>query len=517
MSEQGTGQDRGARPQQGGTAAATISEHDGVRPPSSAGRRPPAAAPDGAPGGSETAVWAARLFAFAGIWALLAYPLHGLAPHVYRVAWAVLDALNFPANPSLFNCAALLVIASAMRHRKRVALWAVIVLVEAPAVIYGGFLTAVWLSGLSWRDWLYPGLLLHSGQVPAPVRVAAAAAVGIAISWWLLAHRREFQAPVSPRAAIRAVLTLVAGLAVAWAWAFAWAAVIGSKAAGLWLKMWWAANVALGQGGEEIVLGRTGSGRPLASASAAASLGLAPHWVSRTTTVIATLALLAALIVFTRSDRHLPRITPEQELALRGLLLRCGEADSLGYFNTRRDKSAVFSADGRAAVVGRLVGGILLASADPVGERRAWGDAIGQWMALARRHGWTPAVASATPRGGRAWEAAGLRSLALGDEAVIQVDRFSLRDRRLEAVADAARRLRKAGYVARVRRQEDIPPEELAALARAAEDWRRGGEERGFSMTSGRLGDPTDGQDVVVTAHDAAGQVRALLTFAPWG
>ncbi|MDR2453265.1 MAG: bifunctional lysylphosphatidylglycerol synthetase/lysine--tRNA ligase LysX [Bifidobacteriaceae bacterium] len=471
-----------------------------------------------APGSSRTALWAGRLFAFAGLWALLAYPVHRLAPQVYRVAWAVLDALNLPASPSLFNCAALLVIASAIRHRKRVALWAVIILLEAPAVVYGAWLSGVWLSGLKWREWLYPGLLVHSSDDSAPVRVAVAALVGIAISWWLWAHRREFAAPVAKGVAWRAVLALVAGLAIAWAWAFSWAVAVGEKAVGWGLKVWWAANTALGQGWEEIVLGAGVAGRPAATGSAAAAaVAVAPHWVGRTTTLIATLGLLAALVVFTRSDRHLPGATADQELALRALLLRHGEADSLGYFNTRRDKAVVFSSDGRAAVAGRLVGGTLLASADPVGERAAWGDAIGQWMALARRHGWTPAVASATPRGGRAWEAAGLRALELGDEAVIRVDDFSLRDHRLREVADAARRVRKAGYTARVRRLQDVPPDELAALAGLADQWRRGGEERGFSMTSGRVGDPADGQDVVVTAHDAAGEVRALLTFAPWG
>jgi lysyl-tRNA synthetase class 2 len=309
--------------------------------------------------------------------------------------------------------------------------------------------------------------------------------------------------------------TLAAGLTLAWAWALAWAELIGSQTQTLWLKAWWALNTALGQGPEEIILGSGIAGRPVWHV--AIGDDVAPLWVSRSTSVLATLALLAALIVFTRSDRHLPTISADQELRLRALLLQYGDQDSLGYFNTRRDKSVVFSSDGRAAVAGRLVGDTLLASADPVGEVASWPDAIGHWIGAARRHGWTVAVASATPKGGRAWEAAGLRSLALGDEAVIDTETFSLRDRRLRAVAETARRVRKAGYSLKVRRQEEVGPDELAALARDADFWRRGGDERGFSMTSGRVGDPSDGQDVICTAHDADGAVRALLTFAPWG
>ncbi|MDR2252714.1 MAG: bifunctional lysylphosphatidylglycerol synthetase/lysine--tRNA ligase LysX, partial [Bifidobacteriaceae bacterium] len=467
----------------------------------------------GRPG--STPVWAARALTAAGIWAVIAYPLQHIAPQLYRAAWLVLEAINLPGNPSLFNCVAFLVIASAIRHRKRVALWVVVIWIELPAVVYGVFLTGVWLGGERWRDWLYPGQAIAQEPVPAPVRLAVAAAVGIVISWWLLAHRREFRAPVSRRAVGRAAATLAAGLAVAWVWALAWAATVGDQAVSLWVKLWWALNVTLGQGPEEIVLGAGVAGRPAWHATIQDAV--APEWVVRSTSLLATAALLLALIVFTRSDRRLAAIGPEQELQLRGLLARHGEQDSLGYFNLRRDKSAVFSADGRAAVVGRLVGGVLLASADPVGERAAWGGAIREWIALARRHGWTPAVASATDRGGRAWESAGLRSLELGDEAVIHTDRFSLRDRRLREVADTARRVRQAGYTVRVRRQEDLEPAELEALARDAESWRRGGPERGFSMTSGRVGDPADISDVIVTAHDADQSVRAFLAFAPWG
>ncbi|MDR2373062.1 MAG: bifunctional lysylphosphatidylglycerol synthetase/lysine--tRNA ligase LysX [Bifidobacteriaceae bacterium] len=459
-------------------------------------------------------VWAGRVLGFASAWALVAWAVQRLFPHLYRLVWLTLDALNLPGNPSLFNCAALAVLASAIRHRKRAALWAVIWLVEAPAVIYAGVLAGAWATGFDWRDLLYPALALHPAVSAAPARVAFSAVVAIAVIWWLLANRKAFGAPVSSRAATRAGLTLAAGLGVAAVWAFGWAAAVGAKAESLALKAWWALNVALGQAPEEIITGDGVGRRPQWWAHIPDTM--APWWVTRTTSILATLALLAALVVFTKSERHLRGVTADQELALRRLLWRYGEQDSLGYFNLRRDKSAVFSADGRAAVVGRLVGGILLASSDPVGDRAAWSDAIGRWIDLARRNGWTPAVVSATRRGGRAWEAAGLRSLELGDEAIIHPERFSLRERRLRDVAETTRRLRRAGYSVQVRRQQDLAPGELATLARDADFWRRG-EERGFSMTSGRVGDPSDGRDLIVTAHDPQGQVRGLLTFVPWG
>jgi lysyl-tRNA synthetase class 2 len=83
-------------------------------------------------------------------------------------------------------------------------------------------------------------------------------------------------------------------------------------------------------------------------------------------------------------------------------------------------------------------------------------------------------------------------------------------------VRQAVKRVERAGYSAQVRRQHELPPEELAEIARTADHWRGGSTERGFSMALGRFGDPGDADCVVVTAH-LDGQLRALLNFVPWG
>ncbi|BDH56975.1 hypothetical protein MTP03_19140 [Tsukamurella sp. PLM1] len=54
-------------------------------------------------------------------------------------------------------------------------------------------------------------------------------------------------------------------------------------------------------------------------------------------------------------------------------------------------------------------------------------------------------------------------------------------------------------------------------MAELAEAWRGEETERGFSMALNRIGDPVDGRCVLVSAHDADGAVRGLLSFVPWG
>jgi lysyl-tRNA synthetase class 2 len=110
----------------------------------------------------------------------------------------------------------------------------------------------------------------------------------------------------------------------------------------------------------------------------------------------------------------------------------------------------------------------------------------------------------------------GLTALELGDEAIVNVADFSLSGRPMRNVRQMVNRVAKHGYVAEVRRVSDIPRAELDAIIKAADSWRGGHTERGFSMALGRTGTPGDEECVLATATED-GVVRAVLQLVPWG
>ncbi|MCP2291313.1 bifunctional lysylphosphatidylglycerol synthetase/lysine--tRNA ligase LysX [Nocardia amikacinitolerans] len=229
------------------------------------------------------------------------------------------------------------------------------------------------------------------------------------------------------------------------------------------------------------------------------------------------LALLAAVITLLRSQRAENAMTGLDESAIRGLLDRSDVEDSLGYFATRRDKAVVFAPSGKAAVTYRVELGVCLASGDPIGLREAWPQAIDAWLRLADRFGWTPAVMGASEFGATAYRRAGLSALRLGDEAVLDTRSFSLAGPELKQVRQAANRLRKHGISVRIRRHSDIPAEEFAQIIARADAWRDTETERGFSMALGRLGDPLDGDCLLVEAVNQQDRVLGMLSLVPWG
>ena len=119
-----------------------------------------------------------------------------------------------------------------------------------------------------------------------------------------------------------------------------------------------------------------------------------PRTVDVTINVLSALTLMLVLYACFRAPRGREWLNGEDEQRLRSLLAKHGDRDSLGYFALRRDKTVMWSASGKAAVVYRVVGGVTLASGDPIGDLEAWPGAIEPWLERspgtrvgARRHG----------------------------------------------------------------------------------------------------------------------------------
>lgn len=241
-----------------------------------------------------------------------------------------------------------------------------------------------------------------------------------------------------------------------------------------------------------------------------------PEWVFALVGLGLALSLLAAFAVLLRSQRSEARLTVDEEMRVRELLA-AHPSDSLGYFATRRDKSAFLCEHG--GVVYRVGLGVALASGDPLGDPASWASSALAFKRHAESYGWVPAVIGASEAGARAYTEAGLRALRLGDEAVLSTASFAINN--LPEVRRAVVKLTELGYTTRIRRHSSIPAGELEHLARLAGHWLDGEPERGFSMALGRFADPSDGECVMVEAlfpeGDERGTIAGLLSFAPWG
>ncbi|WP_020667935.1 bifunctional lysylphosphatidylglycerol synthetase/lysine--tRNA ligase LysX [Amycolatopsis nigrescens] len=417
----------------------------------------------------------------------------GFRRAVMQIFWPV----SIPVDSNLVIALTLAVLGAALRRRKRAALYTLVLFQ------LGGLAQLLFTqAALLW----WPGLLALERHELAEISskmwwLTAIDVLAVALTFFLLALRPAFPAQLAPGAGRRGLTVLVAGMAAVVVFGWALTEVFPGSLTDVGERFAWAANHATG---ELLRLRRLG-------------VGEGPGWLDLLLDLGGTVAVAAALYVFFRGVRSRRLRSNDEELRLRRLLAEYGEPDSLGYFATRRDKSVVFALSGRAAVTYRVLAGVSVASADPIGDPEAWPQAVREWLAEARRFGWTPGVLGASERGARVYTAAGLKALEIGDEAVLDVREFSLAGPERRSIRQAVSRVERAGYTSRVRRHSEIPRQEMAQLLALAQQWRGAGTERGFSMALSRLGDPSDGRCVMVEAYDASGRLRGLLSFVPWG
>ncbi|WP_050796083.1 phosphatidylglycerol lysyltransferase domain-containing protein [Parafrankia sp. EUN1f] len=249
---------------------------------------------------------------------------------------------------------------------------------------------------------------------------------------------------------------------------------------------------------EQVVLGMVGIQGPLTFVSDRFA-----DLVFRILLTMGVLTIVSTGYLALRPPEPRPMLTEEDEARVRALLARRGADDSLGYFVLRSDKSVVWSPSGKACVAYRVVSGVMLASGDPLGDREAWPGALTEFLREAADHAWVPAVIGCSEAGGLAWTRAGLSVLEIGDEAILDTATFSLEGRSMRNVRQAVARVERAGYTAVVQRVNELTPQDLVLLRSQVARWRGSETERGFSMALGRIGDPADGNCVVVTAYSA--------------
>ena len=201
--------------------------------------------------------------------------------------------------------------------------------------------------------------------------------------------------------------------------------------------------------------------------------------------------------------------------AVAAALVRAHGHDTLSFFKLRGDQHYFFSGDRQAFVGYRIEGGVLLLSGDPVGPPDQFPTLLADVMRFAHERGLRLGAVGASERLREAYEELGLRTIYLGDEAIIELDRFSLEGRPIRKVRQSVTRLTKAGFSAELQSVSSLDPATAAEIEDVLERGREGAPERGFSMAMDAI-DCRQGHDtLVVLARDEAGAVRGVLHFVP--
>jgi lysylphosphatidylglycerol synthetase-like protein (DUF2156 family) len=210
-----------------------------------------------------------------------------------------------------------------------------------------------------------------------------------------------------------------------------------------------------------------------------------------------------------------PRITsfrPMSRDRARFLVERYG-CDTLSYFALRADKEWFGFRD--TLVAYRVHNGIALVSPDPIGPVGQRSEAWGAFREFADEHGWPVAVMGAGDDWVPVYRASGMHALYIGDEAVVDVRRFSLDGKQNKSLRQSAGRVAKAGYVVEFFDPSQLDTELRQQLRALMSGSRKGEVERGFSMTLGRAFDADDRGLLLAVAFDEHQRPAGFCQYVP--
>jgi lysylphosphatidylglycerol synthetase-like protein (DUF2156 family) len=172
---------------------------------------------------------------------------------------------------------------------------------------------------------------------------------------------------------------------------------------------------------------------------------------------------------------------------------------TLDYFALRRDKDFFFWGDTLVAYA--VYNGVCLVSPDPIGPVAEREEAWRRFRRFVDGHGWALGGLGAGEDWLPIYRATGMHDLYVGDEAVVRVGRFTLEGGRFKGLRQAVNRIAKYGYRISFHDPADLDPVLDSQLRDVMTKSRRGDVERGFSMTLGRVFDPTDRGLLLAVVH----------------
>ncbi len=207
--------------------------------------------------------------------------------------------------------------------------------------------------------------------------------------------------------------------------------------------------------------------------------------------------------------------TSAEERSRAALLIRRYGENSISFFGLTPEKVHFFSSDGQGVLSYRLVGRVAVVAGDPCAPPQGLARLVREFAEFCARQDWHMVFWQVRAELLPIYRQLGLQALKIGEEAVLDTQRFTLAGGPMQNVRAILHRAEKAGLKARFFRGMPPDPGLRAQLEQLSATWlaAKGGVEMGFSM--GRFAEQDDPEVTTAVALDEQERVHAVVTFVP--
>ena len=225
-------------------------------------------------------------------------------------------------------------------------------------------------------------------------------------------------------------------------------------------------------------------------------------------------ALLYGMLQVLRpvAARLLPNMKEWQ--AVSALAHRYGNSP-ISYFVLGEEKSYFFSMSGKSVVGYVLEGNVAVVAGDPIGPEEEMLSTTEQFLSFCQQQDWMPVFWQVRDELAAHYRQVGLHLLKIGEDAVIDAQRFTLKGSAMANVRSSAKRAEKDGVRVIFYQGQIENAEQLFQMQMISRTWleSKDGSEMGFSM--GYFDMRPDEEQVSALAVDSTNRVHAFVTFVP--
>ena len=236
-------------------------------------------------------------------------------------------------------------------------------------------------------------------------------------------------------------------------------------------------------------------------------------WFLDSLSVMAGVMVFYAISVLFRPALYRLRTLP-QERAVAAEIAREHGRSSLDFFKLWPDKSLFFSPSRRSFLAYRAAGGVALVLADPVGPEEDIESTVRDFAGFCNDNDWSPAFYQTLPDFLPQYERCGFARITVGEDAIVDLRKFTLEGKQKKGLRDAVRRVERLGIQVR-HYDPPLSDDLIAQLKGVSDDWLRipGRRERQFTL--GRFEPDYVRSSPVLVATSPAGGVQAFVTIIP--
>jgi len=235
------------------------------------------------------------------------------------------------------------------------------------------------------------------------------------------------------------------------------------------------------------------------------------HWFLESLDILGIVAGLFATYSLFRPVVYRLRVLPHEHAEAKDILARY-DRSSYGYFKVWPDKSYFFSDSRRSFISYRTVMGVAFCLGDPVGPDEELEEVTSSFLHFCSENGWV--VSFLMPDLLALYQRLGLALLKIGEEAVVDLERFSAHTGQTKYFRYVRRKFEGEGYQV-IRYMPPHPPGLINELEELSKEWLSLSQHREFGFVQGRFERSYVGRSTLFILRDLTGRLVAFVNQIP--